>query len=71
MLSMSSLPNFFLPLLGGLFLDKRGHRFATLVFLFLILLGQAIFTIAMELGSFNWGEGMQGGRPKSTLGARR
>ena len=40
LLSMSSLPNFFLPVLGGLFLDKRGHRFATLVFLFLVLIGQ-------------------------------
>jgi MFS family permease len=40
MLSMSSLPNFFVPLIGGVFLDKRGHRFATLVFLFLILAGQ-------------------------------
>ena len=40
LLSMTSLPNFFIPFLGGIFLDKRGHRFATLLFLFLVLIGQ-------------------------------
>lgn len=54
LLSMSSLPNFFIPFLGGVFLDRRGHRFATLLFLFLVLMGQLLFTIAIQLGSFEW-----------------
>ncbi|TFJ85289.1 hypothetical protein NSK_003712 [Nannochloropsis salina CCMP1776] len=54
LLSMSSLPNFFIPFLGGVFLDKRGHRFATLLFLFLVLLGQCLFTVAIQLGSYPW-----------------
>lgn len=55
LLSMTSLPNFFIPFLGGVFLDKRGHRFATLLFLFLVLIGQIIFTIAIQLGDFQLG----------------
>ncbi len=55
LLSMTSLPNFFIPFLGGVFLDKRGHRFATLLFLFLVLIGQVIFTIAIQLGDFQLG----------------
>ncbi|KAG6966618.1 hypothetical protein JG688_00006696 [Phytophthora aleatoria] len=48
LLSAVSVPNMFLPLLGGRLMDKSGHR-SIRFFLAWICVGQAIFAIGMEL----------------------
>ena len=37
-----NLPNIFLPLIGGFLTDKFGDRLMTLIFGFLILIGQTV-----------------------------
>ncbi|KAF4323445.1 hypothetical protein BBO99_00000024 [Phytophthora kernoviae] len=48
LLSAVSVPSMFLPLLGGRLLDKSGHR-SIKFFLIWICVGQAIFTLGMEM----------------------
>lgn len=51
LISAVSVPNMFLPLFGGRWLDKSGHRSIRL-FLVWICVGQAIFAIGMEFKLF-------------------
>ncbi|TMW63294.1 hypothetical protein Poli38472_002235 [Pythium oligandrum] len=51
LVSAVSVPNMFIPLYGGRFLDKSGHR-SIQFFLIWICIGQAIFAIGMELKLF-------------------
>lgn len=48
LISAVSVPNMFLPLIGGRFLDKKGHR-SIMLFLLWICVGQAIFALGMQL----------------------
>lgn len=49
-----SIPNLFMPLVGGLFLDHRGSAQGTMVCLALCLLGHLGFVIACIYRSFAW-----------------
>lgn len=51
--SVYSVPNIFLPFLGGFFVDRFGVRICLLCFVFLILLGQGIFSYGLVYQS--WG----------------
>ena len=44
MYTVYSIPNFILPLIGGLLIDKVGMRFSLLLFTFVLTFGQAVFT---------------------------
>ena len=63
--SVYSVPNIILPLLGGIFVDKVGIRFALILFCFATTLGQLIFSkggfedsyMTMLLGRFIFGLG--------------
>ncbi|KAJ3042102.1 hypothetical protein HDV00_008184 [Rhizophlyctis rosea] len=48
-----SLPNFILPLLGGILIDALGHRTMLVLFSVVILGGQALFAVGNELKNFN------------------
>ena len=50
--SALSVPNLFIPFLGGLLLDLRGSPSGTVVFLLFTLLGHCAFTVACSLHSF-------------------
>ncbi|KAI8840249.1 major facilitator superfamily domain-containing protein, partial [Chytridium lagenaria] len=50
--SVYSLPNIFLPLIGGLFVDKLGPTMMLLIFSFLVCFGQALFALGMTFKSF-------------------
>ena len=51
--SVYSVPNIFLPFLGGFFVDRFGVRICLLCFVFLILVGQGIFSYGLVYKS--WG----------------
>ena len=50
--SALSLPNLFIPFLGGLLLDLRGSPSGTLLFLAFTLVGHALFTLACQAQSY-------------------
>ncbi|KAJ3195903.1 hypothetical protein HDU67_004194, partial [Dinochytrium kinnereticum] len=50
--SVYSLPNIFLPLVGGFFVDKLGPTVMLLLFSSLVCIGQAIFSIGLSMKSF-------------------
>ena len=50
--SALSLPNLFIPFLGGLLLDLRGSPSGTLLFLAFTLIGHTLFTLACEANSY-------------------
>ena len=52
--SVYNIPNFVMPLFGGLILDKIGIRIGLLTFGFVIIFGQAIFTLGAYQNSFAW-----------------
>src|SRR5688572_14350887 len=52
--SAVSIPNLFMPLLGGLFLDHRGNSLGTIVMLIITLIGHLGFVIACMYKSFKW-----------------
>ncbi|KAJ3037022.1 hypothetical protein HK097_003644 [Rhizophlyctis rosea] len=48
-----SLPNFILPLLGGMLIDALGHRTMLVVFSFVIVAGQALFAVGTQIKNFD------------------
>ena len=50
--SALSLPNLFIPFLGGLLLDLRGSPLGTCLFLLLTLVGHTLFTLSCSLHSY-------------------
>ena len=52
--SVYNIPNFVMPLFGGLILDKIGIRIGMLIFTTVIVFGQAIFTLGAYQNSFAW-----------------
>ena len=52
--SVYNIPNFVMPLFGGLILDKIGIRIGMLIFIFVLVAGQAIFTFGAYQNSFAW-----------------
>eukprot|EP00347_Sterkiella_histriomuscorum_P006003 403354445 len=57
--SIYNLPNIVLALLTGIFIDKFGIRASTLLFTFLVLIGQALYTISCY-GTTNYSLGLFG-----------
>jgi MFS family permease len=51
MYSVYSLPNIFLPLVGGIMIYKYGYRIMFIVFGFCVLIGQLIFSIGCSTKS--------------------
>ena len=54
LLLYSSIPNLFMPLVGGLFLDHRGSAQGTMACLALCLLGHLGFVVSCTYRSFGW-----------------
>jgi len=52
--SAVSIPNLFVPFLGGLLLDLRDSRYGILLFLGLCTLGQLVFTLSIAAKSLSW-----------------
>jgi MFS family permease len=52
--SALSVPNLFMPILGGLFLDQRGNSRGTILMLCICLIGHTGFVIACMYKSFSW-----------------
>ena len=50
--SVYSFPNFILPLFGGYLIDFMGIRIGIALFSFLILLGQCVFALAVDLRNY-------------------
>lgn len=54
LLSATALPNLIVPVLGGTFLDTKGSRSGTMVFVVVTLVGQLLFTAAVHRHLFWW-----------------
>ncbi|CAN0398522.1 unnamed protein product [Pylaiella littoralis] len=52
LLSAISIPNLFMPFVGGLFLDSKGHKPGIVLFLTVALVGHILFTLAMGWDHF-------------------
>lgn len=52
--SAVSIPNLFVPFLGGLLLDLRDSRYGILLFLSLCTIGHTMFTLAIQQHSYKW-----------------
>mmetsp|Transcript_21572 Transcript_21572/g.18607 ORF Transcript_21572/g.18607 Transcript_21572/m.18607 type:complete len:222 (+) Transcript_21572:84-749(+) len=50
--SVYSFPNIILPLIGGLLIDRIGVRVAIVIFSFLLIVGQGVFTLGAYSNSF-------------------
>lgn len=52
--SVYSLPNIFLPIIGGIFISKYGRRLMYFFFGFFVMLGQFLFAFGCEHGSISF-----------------
>ena len=48
------MPNFFMPLLGGLILDKIGIRIGLIIFSIVLTFGSTIFALGAYQHNFAW-----------------